>query len=452
MSIRVQGDINVVVEDIYRRRQPLPTMDAIYFMQPTKENSPVPRELVSHIKKDGSVLARIGALREMNLEYFAIDSQVHRAPVIKNIVNCYCSDLISLQQDFLVSSPPNINDNHRAISSLVHQLDIRCALDYDGIPGVIGTGLGRAAHILLDYHPTPKSWPTPLIPTIVAASAVTAPLRLLHRRGKLSFPLASPKSGSSGASSSGHVTHISPSDYFAEKDMSRRLNLAAMVGRSGSRPSSASHSSTPAGRATTSGSLPQAFLPMLVASDFLTSALLFSVYSKDDGSMCEGPQGDVAVTGLIAENARLLGENNKLDKRKVADANFTKAMEELGKAEENVRIFEENMSEAFNNGFDDASMQFEDRVPEGLDLTITEIEISDDEAGPLAPVVLPSTSVIADQQEVGSSSAVAAAADRYGPTHLPAPIDPIVQGNPTAPANPSVPVIDVGQEMIAPAA
>jgi syntaxin-binding protein 1 len=87
-----------LVEDIYRRRQPLPTMDAIYFMQPTKENvvmflsdmtgraplykkafvffsSPVPRELVSHIKKDGSVLARIGALREMNLEYFAIDSQ-----------------------------------------------------------------------------------------------------------------------------------------------------------------------------------------------------------------------------------------------------------------------------------------------------------------------------------------------------------------------------------------
>ncbi|XP_052210787.1 SNARE-interacting protein KEULE [Diospyros lotus] len=87
-----------LVEDIYRRRQPLPTMDAIYFIQPTKENvvmflsdmsgraplykkafvffsSPVPRELVNHIKRDGSVLSRIGALREMNLEYFAIDSQ-----------------------------------------------------------------------------------------------------------------------------------------------------------------------------------------------------------------------------------------------------------------------------------------------------------------------------------------------------------------------------------------
>ncbi|GMP96015.1 hypothetical protein CsSME_00044843 [Camellia sinensis var. sinensis] len=28
------------------------------------KNSPVPRELVNHIKKDGSVLPRIGALRE----------------------------------------------------------------------------------------------------------------------------------------------------------------------------------------------------------------------------------------------------------------------------------------------------------------------------------------------------------------------------------------------------
>ncbi|KAI3453570.1 hypothetical protein Pfo_010233 [Paulownia fortunei] len=87
-----------LVEDIHKRRQPLPTMDAIYFIQPTKENiviflsdmsgrsplyrkafvffsSPVARELVSHVKRDGSVLSRIGALREMNLEYFAIDSQ-----------------------------------------------------------------------------------------------------------------------------------------------------------------------------------------------------------------------------------------------------------------------------------------------------------------------------------------------------------------------------------------
>jgi syntaxin-binding protein 1 len=87
-----------VVEDLYKRRQPLPSLDAIYFIQPTKENivmflsdmsgrsplykkayvffsSPVHKELVAQIKKDSSVLPRIGALSEMNLEYFAIDSQ-----------------------------------------------------------------------------------------------------------------------------------------------------------------------------------------------------------------------------------------------------------------------------------------------------------------------------------------------------------------------------------------
>ncbi|KAK4365256.1 hypothetical protein RND71_016614 [Anisodus tanguticus] len=87
-----------LVEDIYRRRQPLPSMDAIYFIQPTKENvvmflsdmagksplyrkafiffsSPIAKELVNYIKRDSSVLSRISALREMNLEFFAIDSQ-----------------------------------------------------------------------------------------------------------------------------------------------------------------------------------------------------------------------------------------------------------------------------------------------------------------------------------------------------------------------------------------
>ncbi|XP_031269702.1 protein transport Sec1a [Pistacia vera] len=87
-----------LVEDLFRRRQPLPSMDAVYFIQPTKENvvmflsdmsgreplykkafvffsSPIPKELVNHIKMDSSVLPRIAALREMNLEYFPIDSQ-----------------------------------------------------------------------------------------------------------------------------------------------------------------------------------------------------------------------------------------------------------------------------------------------------------------------------------------------------------------------------------------
>ncbi|CAI0385492.1 unnamed protein product [Linum tenue] len=87
-----------LVEDLFRRREPLPSMDAIYFIQPSKENivmflsdmsgreplynkayvffsSSAPKQLINHIKSDVSVLPRIGAFREMNLEYFPIDSQ-----------------------------------------------------------------------------------------------------------------------------------------------------------------------------------------------------------------------------------------------------------------------------------------------------------------------------------------------------------------------------------------
>ncbi|XP_050385725.1 protein transport Sec1a-like isoform X2 [Argentina anserina] len=87
-----------LVEDLFRRREPLPSMDVIYYIQPSKENivmflsdmsgreplyrkafvffsSPIPKELINHIKSDTSVLPRIGALREMNLEYFPIDNQ-----------------------------------------------------------------------------------------------------------------------------------------------------------------------------------------------------------------------------------------------------------------------------------------------------------------------------------------------------------------------------------------
>ncbi|KAI4380872.1 hypothetical protein MLD38_007011 [Melastoma candidum] len=83
-----------LVEDLFRRRQPLPSMDAIYFIQPSKENMQCDHvpfrhvrkgalvqkgvhifQLINHIKCDMSVLPRIGALREMNLEYFPVDSQ-----------------------------------------------------------------------------------------------------------------------------------------------------------------------------------------------------------------------------------------------------------------------------------------------------------------------------------------------------------------------------------------
>ncbi|XP_010529509.1 PREDICTED: protein transport Sec1b isoform X2 [Tarenaya hassleriana] len=87
-----------LVEDISRHRQPMTSWEAIYFIQPTEENvamflsdmtgksplykkafvffsSPVSRSLVAVIKKDIRVMKRIGALKEMNLEYITVDSQ-----------------------------------------------------------------------------------------------------------------------------------------------------------------------------------------------------------------------------------------------------------------------------------------------------------------------------------------------------------------------------------------
>ncbi|XP_020573815.1 protein transport Sec1a-like isoform X2 [Phalaenopsis equestris] len=87
-----------LVEELFKRREPMISMDAIYFIQPSKENiimflsdmsgrcplyknayiyftSPIPKELVAYIMNDSSVIPRIGALIEMNMEYFAIDSQ-----------------------------------------------------------------------------------------------------------------------------------------------------------------------------------------------------------------------------------------------------------------------------------------------------------------------------------------------------------------------------------------
>ncbi|KAK9076450.1 hypothetical protein SSX86_004784 [Deinandra increscens subsp. villosa] len=87
-----------LVEQLFKRREPMPSMDAIYYIQPTYENlimfmsdmsgreplykkafvyfcSPIPKDFIPRIKADSSIVSRIGALREMNLEYYPIDNQ-----------------------------------------------------------------------------------------------------------------------------------------------------------------------------------------------------------------------------------------------------------------------------------------------------------------------------------------------------------------------------------------
>ncbi|KAJ9555304.1 hypothetical protein OSB04_009918 [Centaurea solstitialis] len=114
-----------LVEDINKRRQPLPNMDAVYYIQPTKENvtmllsdmagktplyrdayvffsSSISRELIADIKKEPTIKSRLRGMKEvktfaypcfpfnknnsviiltfegnvqMNLEFFALDSQ-----------------------------------------------------------------------------------------------------------------------------------------------------------------------------------------------------------------------------------------------------------------------------------------------------------------------------------------------------------------------------------------
>ncbi|KAF7127505.1 hypothetical protein RHSIM_Rhsim11G0003300 [Rhododendron simsii] len=335
---------------------------------------------------------------------------------------------LELVPDDAMREASNINDNYRSISLLVHQLDICRALDYDSILGMIGIGLGRAAHILLDYTPTYTGGIS-----LRPEARTQCPFSALKLYSQEQAGIPQVRIRESGASTSGHVTLISPADYFADPNMSRRINLAAMVGRSGSRVCSASSGSMLTTRATTSRSSPSSHLvdgrckrshqdayEGKENEDQLSLYELFGdghhlgsrppaslirskrknhpwIGSRGHQSLMEfaiqkmvevfgrAYQGDTEVIRLTVENAGLLAKTNRLGeenfklndtavqlgrqlesecgKGKEAEANFAKAIEELRKAEENMRIFEENISEAYDNGFNEASREFEDQVP-----------------------------------------------------------------------------------------
>ncbi|KAI8572299.1 hypothetical protein RHMOL_Rhmol01G0186600 [Rhododendron molle] len=114
-----------------------------------------------------------------------------------------------------------------------------------------------------------------------------------------------------------------------------------------------------------------------------------------------------------------LGRQLELEqnKRKEADANFTKAMEELGKAEEN----------------EDSPLWAQDRVLRSLDLTIAETKISDDEAGPPAPILLHSTNAIPGQQKLAVALPRPLLLIVLAQCTLLHQTDPVVQANNVAP-------------------
>ncbi|XP_062102663.1 SNARE-interacting protein KEULE-like isoform X2 [Humulus lupulus] len=106
-----------LVEHLYKRRSSFTSLDAIYFIQPIEKNvnllisdmdgyeplyrkafvffsSPIPKEYVSRIisKDKPALYSRIGAIREMNLEYVPIDSQGFLTNNEKSLEELYGGD------------------------------------------------------------------------------------------------------------------------------------------------------------------------------------------------------------------------------------------------------------------------------------------------------------------------------------------------------------------------
>eukprot|EP00899_Mesostigma_viride_P012721 jgi/Mesvir1/2144/Mv16665-RA.1 len=87
-----------LTEDLFKRREPQPHMDAVYFLTPDAKSiaklredftgktklyrrahiffsSPIPRHLLNSIRGDAELVQHLAGLKELNLEYLAIDRQ-----------------------------------------------------------------------------------------------------------------------------------------------------------------------------------------------------------------------------------------------------------------------------------------------------------------------------------------------------------------------------------------
>lgn len=101
-----------LVESLDKKRQPLPNMTVLYYISPTKESvskliadfsaknpmyrkayvyfsTSLPKEQLDRIKQSPALIARLGALKELNLEFLAVDSRAFVTSTEKNLKDIF---------------------------------------------------------------------------------------------------------------------------------------------------------------------------------------------------------------------------------------------------------------------------------------------------------------------------------------------------------------------------
>ncbi|KAI7732338.1 hypothetical protein M8C21_000348 [Ambrosia artemisiifolia] len=173
------------VEDISKRRQPFPKLDAVYYIQPTKENvvillsdmagktpmayiffsSAVPKELVAYIKREPTIRSRFRAMKEMNLEYNVIDSQCFITDHGKALEDLYGDEEINYKGDECLAAMANRIATVFASTSEFPLVRYRAAKSLDHttmttFSDLIPTKLAAAVwNILMKYKTTLENFP-----------------------------------------------------------------------------------------------------------------------------------------------------------------------------------------------------------------------------------------------------------------------------------------------------